>query len=232
MPSTPKSRRIPRITAILTAAYGDRVWRSHGPPIDELVKIILSQNTNDRNSLEAFRRLKQKFPRWEQLLNLPEKSIAAPIAIGGLANIKAKRLKQILREIKTRQGALSLDFLKTMPPTEANRELQNFVGVGAKTAACVLLFSFGMPVFPVDTHIHRVAIRLGLIGPATTAVKAHDELAAIIPPQLVYPFHLLLIEHGRRICHARHPQCTICPLLTLCPAGKQFIAQGKNGDKP
>jgi len=213
--------RIRHLHDILRHTYGTPVREAAGDPLDELVQTILSQNTTDANSGAAFRRLKQQFPTWEAVAAARPEAIAAAIRGGGLANIKARRIRDILREIRHRRGQLSLDFLRDLTPAAATEFLRSFKGVGAKTAACVLLFACGMPVFPVDTHIHRVARRLGLIGERTDREAAHEELGRSVPADLTYPFHLLMIEHGRRVCHARRPECSICPLLRLCPTGRR-----------
>jgi endonuclease-3 len=215
--------QVQRVYQRLRRAYGSRVWTPHRGPVDELVATILSQNTTDTNSHEAFRRLCAALPTWDQVLSAGTAQIAAPIRVGGLGQIKAARIKAVLREIRDRQQNLSLDFLRTMKPAEALEYLLRFKGIGRKTAACVLLFSFGMPVLPVDTHVHRVSKRLGLIGEGVDRDQAHTALAAVVPGRLVYPFHLLMIEHGRRVCHARNPECPRCGLLDLCPTGQKTV---------
>jgi len=210
--SASAARRVRRIVDVLEAAYGPQRWRSSGPALDGLIRTILSQNTNDRNSRGAFQSLRRAFDSWEAVMRAPTRCIARAIRVAGLATIKSARIKRILRQIHADRGDLSLEFLRDLPADEARAALNRFHGVGPKTAACVLMFSFGMPVLPVDTHVHRVSQRLGLIGPTVSAEKAHDVLAAIVPPELVYPFHVLLIQHGRAICHRRKPACTRCVL--------------------
>ncbi len=190
-------------------------------PLDELVLTILSQNTNDRNRDLAFRRLRERFPSWEAVRDAPLDAVIEAIRPAGLAQTKGPRLQEVLRRITEREGRLTLDFLRTMPLEEARAWLTSLRGVGPKTAAIVLLFSLGRPAFPVDTHIHRVSKRLGLIGPKTSREAAHKVLEAIVPPERYVPFHLELIAHGRHLCRARRPRCTACPLLDLCPWGQQ-----------
>jgi len=203
----------------LRSLYGAPEWRRAGPALDVLIQTILSQNTNDRNSGEGFRRLKAAFRNWQAVDKAHCRSVAAAIRVSGLANIKSRRIKAILKRIREeRNGRYSLEFLKRRQPDAAGEYLLDLPGVGPKTAACVLLFSFGMPVFPVDTHIHRVAGRLGIISSRTTAVAAHEELQALLPAELVYPLHLLIIRHGRETCHARKPECHRCALHALCPS--------------
>lgn len=152
------------------------------------------------------------------------KDIAAAIKSGGLGNVKAPRLKAVVREIGARRGELSLDFLAELPLEEAKAWLRSLPGVGPKTAACVLLFALGRPALPVDTHVARVAKRLGLIPERASAENAHGLLEAMLSPEQVYPFHVLLVEHGRRTCAARRPACPRCALLERCPAGQRVTA--------
>ena len=144
---------------------------------------------------------------------------------GGLANQKAPRIQAILRELAASPHGLDLEWLGGADPDEAMAYLEALPGVGAKTASCVLLFSLGVPVMPVDTHIHRIALRLGLIGPRTSAEAAHPLLTAMTPPDRMLEAHLLLIEHGRRTCRARRPLCDACPVLDLCPSGPALLAE-------
>lgn len=204
----------------LSALYGAAVWRPHGDPMTELVLTILSQNTSDANSGRAFMRLLSRFPTWEALMTAPPEQIEQEIAVGGLARIKAPRLKAILEEVWRRRGAFDLEFLREMPLPEAKEWLRSLPGVGPKTAACVLMFAFGRPALPVDTHVHRVAQRLGLVPPKAGAAESHEILEAMLEPQQVYPFHISLIKHGRRLCRAQRPLCAQCPLLDGCPHGQ------------
>jgi endonuclease-3 len=209
-------RCIRALNGRLRKAYGPQKWSGKDSPLDELIATILSQNTNDRNSSEAYRRLKERFPRWEDALAAPVRSIAAAIRVSGLANIKSRRIKQILRQIHRERGELSLDFLHDTPMEEARQYLERFKGVGQKTIACVLLFACGKPVFPVDTHVLRVSKRLWLVPGNATAEKAHVLLQEVVPDDLMYSFHVLLILHGRRTCHARNPECGRCVIQRFC----------------
>jgi endonuclease-3 len=217
MPYTPTE-----IIALLKEDYGEMPWRSHGDAMTELVLTILSQNTADTNSGRAFARLMAAFPTWEALLAADPPAIAEAIKIGGLAQIKAPRIKGLLMEIWERVGSFDLSFLAEMPLDEAKAWLRSLNGVGPKTAACVLLFAFGRPALPVDTHVQRVAQRLGLISAKTTAEQAHVLLEAMLTPEQVYPFHIGLIRHGRRICHAQRPLCERCVLNRGCPSAFTF----------
>ena len=200
----------------LLEVYGQPEWRPHLDPISEVVSTILSQNTTDVNRDRAFERLRARFATWEEVRDGPVEAIENAIRPAGLAQQKAPRIKGALQFITQERGELNLDFLKEMPVDEAKAWLTQIKGIGPKTAAIILLFSLGMPAFPVDTHVHRVTGRLGLIGPKVSAEKAHDLLEHLLPPDWYYPFHLNVIRHGREICHARNPKCEICPLQDLC----------------
>jgi endonuclease-3 len=190
----------------------------------ELVLTILSQNTSDTNSGRAFMRLITRFPTWEELMHAPIGEIEAEISVGGLAKQKAPRIKAALQAIHDVRRDLDLDFLREMPLDDAKDWLRGLNGVGPKTAACVLMFALGRPAIPVDTHVHRVAQRLGLVPGDMTPERAHVLLEGMLEPELVYPFHLLLIKHGRRLCHARAPRCAECPLRPDCPTGTALSA--------
>lgn len=201
---------------LLAAHYGPRVWRGRRDPLDELVMTILSQNTSDRNSGRAYRALRQRFPSWRAVLDAPTSEVYEAIKPAGLGNVKAPRIQQTLRSIEERTGELSLDLLDAMPMEQARAWLLSLDGTGPKTAACVLMFALGKPALPVDTHVHRVSLRLGLIGRRVNAEKAHALLEASLPAEAVYAFHLNLIQHGRLICHARAPECSRCPVTHIC----------------
>jgi endonuclease III len=213
----------PEIVARLSSLYGEPVWRPHGDPMSELVLTILAQNTSDANSGRAFMRLRSRFHTWEELLAADPEAIVPAIQVGGLARIKAPRIKAALEAVYERRGSFDIEFLRDLPLDEAKAWLRELKGVGPKTAACVLMFALGRPALPVDTHVHRVAQRLGLVPAKAGAAEAHDILEAILEPHEVYPFHISLIKHGRRICHAQRPLCKRCPLLDGCPAGQKFI---------
>ena len=211
-----------RIVELLDAAYGTVPWRPHGEPIAELVLTILSQNTSDANSGRAFIRLVNEFPDWPSLLDADVRAIEEAIRPGGLAPTKAPRIQAMLREVWGRRESFDLSFLGELPLEEARAFLRSLPGVGPKTAACVLLFALGRPALPVDTHVHRVAKRLGLVPEKSTAEQAHGLLESMVDPALVYPFHIQLIKHGRRTCSARRPNCPECPLRTSCPSAAEF----------
>ncbi len=201
----------------LVERYGESPHRPHLEPLAELVSTILSQNTNDRNRDLAFAQLRQRFPTWEAVRDAPPEEVIAAIRPAGLAPSKGPRIQAALRRITEERGTLSLDFLADLPLEQAHAWLTSLQGVGPKTAAIVLLFAFGRPVFPVDTHIHRVSRRLGLIPPTTSREQAHNHLATLFSPETYRTVHLNLIRHGRETCSARRPACNRCLLNDLCP---------------
>lgn len=193
-----------------------RKFGTEKDPIGELVKTILSQNTSDVTSFRAFDNLKKRFRSWESLRKANVSAIRREIKIAGLSNIKAPRIKGALNEIVRRRGSLELDFLRRESTAEGYAFLRSIKGVGPKTAAIVLLFSFGKPIMPVDTHIFRITKRLGLIGEKMTPEKAQECLTRATPPGTIKEFHVQLIMHGRRICTARDPKCPVCGLKPMC----------------
>lgn len=215
----------------LIQVYGEPVWEPDGDAVGELVSTILSQNTNDTNRDRAYVRMREQFPTWEAVRDADLDALKEAIQVAGLANHKAPAIQRALRHIAEQRGELSLDFLKAMSPAEAKAWLMAIKGVGPKTAAIVLLFSLGMPAFPVDTHIHRVARRLGLIGPQIGREQAHGLLEAMMPPEAYYPFHLNVIHHGREICGARSPRCEICVLREVCEYART-MAGGRGPREP
>ena len=204
------------ITNLLTEHYGYPDWRQHLPPVDELVSTILSQSTTDANRDRGFYALKARYPDWESVRDAPVHDIEDTIRTAGLAKQKSARIKKALEFVTEEVGELNLDFLETMPLDEAKSWLTQIEGVGPKTAAIILLFSFNRPAFPVDTHVHRVTRRLGLIDEKTSADRAHDMMEGIAAPENFYADHLNIIRHGREICKARNPLCESCFLSQHC----------------
>jgi len=209
---------VERIIELLEREYGKREWYPDGKPLAGLVRTILSQNTSDINSGRAFDMLMSTFGSWQAIASAPVPEIAYAVRVGGLSRIKAVRIKQIFNVIEKEHGCISLDFLSSLNASEAKDYLMRLPGVGEKTANCVLLFSLGNPCLPVDTHVFRVAKRLGLIGAKVSIEKAHYLLQQQVPPSKVYQFHIHMIEHGRKVCHARNPQCDSCILRNDCPS--------------
>jgi endonuclease-3 len=181
----------------LIGMYGEPGWRSSLDPVGQLMSTILSQNTNDVNRDRAFRRLRERFPSWEAVRDADLEAIKDAIRVSGLANHKGPAIQRALKHITEERGELSLDFLRDLPLEEAKSWLTEIKGVGPKTAAIVLLFALGRPAFPVDTHVHRVTRRLGLIGPKVSREQAQVVLEDLLPEELYYVFHLNLIRHGR-----------------------------------
>lgn len=200
----------------LNAAYGRPVREQPLDPVDELVVTILSQSTASINTWRGYNALKARYPDWLSIIEAPTAEVVETIRVAGLANQKGPRIQEALRTILRERGEISLDFLSDMPFREAQAWLTRIHGVGRKTAAIVLLFSLGMPAFPVDTHVHRITGRLGLIPPRTSADKAHDILESLGEPDSYYPFHINLIRHGREVCRARTPLCERCPIVAYC----------------
>ena len=226
-PDSTSSAAVMEIHRQLRDLYGDPPHRPDGDPLAALVNTILSQNTNDRNRDIAFAALRAQFPTWEAVRDAPADALIEAIRPAGLAPTKGPNIQAALRQITAERGELSLTFLETLPLEEARQWLTNLNGVGPKTAAIVLLFALGRPAFPVDTHVHRVTRRLGLIPQNTSREKAHTLLEALIPQQLYWTLHLNLIAHGRQVCHARQPACVGCPLQTRC-AHYQALQEGGN----
>jgi endonuclease-3 len=214
------AERLEQAAAILDDFYGRPLLSPRYPPVDELVFTVLSQNTSDVNTERTFASLKARFPEWTAARDAPAEEIEEAIALGGLAHTKAPRIKRILEAISERTGEPDLSELDEMSDREAVDYLVALPGVGPKTAACVLLFALERPVMPVDTHVHRVARRLGIISEQVTADQAHPLLTELAGPDAaqVYAVHVDFVRHGRRICHARRPACGECPLAPMCPS--------------
>jgi len=208
--------------------YGIPKWRDPKPPVDELISTILSQNTNDTNRDRAFEALKKRFPTWEAVRDAKPQELIDTIRPAGLANQKGPRIQNALKEITESRGEINLDFLGDLPTEEAKRWLMQFKGVGPKTTAIVLLFSFDLPAFPVDTHIYRVTGRLGLLPKDLSAEQAHDYLASQFPVDAYYAAHLNIIRLGREVCQARKPNCPECPLQDLCDYYDQEFSNSSN----
>ncbi len=211
-------RRLRALARRLARAYGTPPASRHLPPVDELVLTILSQNTSDTNRDRAYADLRRAHPRWRDVAAATAGGIARAIRRGGLAPTKAPRIRAALRSLQA-QG-VDLDdpaALAGMEDAALWDLLVALPGVGPKTAACVLLFSLDRPHFPVDTHVHRVSTRLGLVGQRASAVVAQAALQEAVPPEDVYRLHMGLIRHGREVCVARRPFCSECVLADMCP---------------
>lgn len=214
--------KIRKLSNLLEGEYGKKVWKVDGDPLSVLIATILSQNTSDNNSHKAFTNLRYEFKNWDELRKAKVKKIADTIRSGGLAEIKALRIKNVLNQIYEENRNLNLSFLKRWRSDRIKSWLRKFKGVGDKTIACVLLFSLKRPSMPVDTHVLRVSKRLGLVPQNLNAAKAEALLEKQTPKNLIYQFHLNLIAHGRMVCKAANPNCQDCVLFENCKFGKIF----------
>jgi endonuclease III len=206
-----------RVAGILEFALGTPVQAAALPrPLDMLIATILSQNTNDKNSHRAYTQLREKYTRWQDVAEAPLRSIHSAIRVGGMANQKSVRIQETLAAVKKRFGMFGLSALERMENREIIEELTSMNGVGVKTASCVLLFSMGRDVFPVDTHVHRICGRLGLAPGCTTPEKTFHFMQGLIPKGKGYSFHTNLIRFGRRVCRSNNPVCDLCPLFDEC----------------
>jgi endonuclease-3 len=210
----PSARRVRALRDRLRLVYGRPSAPPHRQPVDELIMTVLSQSTNDRNRDVAYLRLRDRFPSWEAVRDAPLEEVEEAIRPGGISKVKSERIQAILRALG---DPPELDHLADMSVADARAELVALPGVGRKTAACVLLFSFGMRDVPVDTHVSRVGTRLGLFRPGAPFEELHDDMLALTPRGQELEFHVNLLRHGRRICHAQRPECWSCPLRRMCP---------------
>jgi endonuclease-3 len=188
----------------------------------EIVFTILSQHTSDINSSRAYQRLMERFGSLGDVVRADVAAIEDAIAPGGLAKIKAPRIKEVLGMIVELNGSFDLSFLRELPLEEAKAWLRQLPGIGPKSAGIILNFSLGMPAMAIDTHIYRVCKRLGIIGPKVSADKAHGLLELAVDPDMVYQFHLAFITHGRQVCKAQRPRCPECVVAADCPSRDQF----------
>jgi endonuclease III len=230
----PTPRRVRAIRDRLREVYGIPQMAPHCDPIAELVLTVLSQSTNDRNRDVAYLELRERFPAWEAVMAAPVGEIEEAIRKGGISKVKSARIKAILQAIASGGGRpssgrrasshdLSLDWLPEVALVQARDYLIALPGVGRKTAACVLLFAYGLHDVPVDTHVSRVGMRLGLLRKGAPFEELHDEMLALTPPGEELELHVNLLRHGRRTCHARKPACGECALARMCPSRKDFL---------
>jgi endonuclease-3 len=222
------ARHIQAVDDALADVYGDPPWEPDGDPLGGLVATILSQNTSDINSDRAYFSLRGSFPTWEAVLQAPHDQLADTIRSGGLAQLKALRILEALATLQQRFGRLDLDWLADVQVPEARAILTGLHGVGAKTASCVLLFNLGKPAFPVDTHVHRLSLRIGFAGPKMSPAAVQDLVEASIAPERTYPLHVNLIRHGRQVCKALRPQCGDCRIRRLCRYGSEHDLHAAN----
>jgi len=223
-----------RVRDRLRAVYGVPLMKPHRHPIAELVLTVLSQSTNDRNRDVAYLRLRERFPTWEQVRDAPAAEVEEAIRPGGISRVKSIRIQEILRAIsvdhiegppRDPSHELSLDWLARAPIAQARAYLVGLPGVGRKTAACVLLFAYGLHEVPVDTHVSRVGMRLHLLRPGAPFQQLHDQMLALTRRGEELELHVNLLRHGRRTCHARKPDCSHCALARMCPSRPLFADQ-------
>lgn len=219
---TVSGKKIRAVHDILQDRYGEPSTPAPLSPLDSLVQTILSQHTSDINSGRAFHALKAAFPSWEAVTEAPAECVEQAIRSGGLAHVKTRTIQTILNHLKQPDGRCRLDLSDELPLPKQIDALTSLPGVGMKTACCVLLFSLNRPAFPVDTHVRRVANRLGWFSRRVSADTASRLLQPRVPPDIALSLHLLLVTHGRRICNARSPRCDTCPLLRQCPSAPEF----------
>jgi endonuclease III len=212
-------RRVRAIRKRLAEVYGLPVMAPHGHPIAELVLTVLSQSTNDRNRDVAYLRLRDRFGDWEGVRDAPVEEIEEAIRPGGISKVKSGRIKAILEAIG---DPLDLDWMEHAPVEESRDYLVALPGVGRKTAACVLLFAYGLRDIPVDTHVSRVGGRLGLLPGKAPFEKLHDAMLEMTPPGAELELHVNLLRHGRRTCHSQRPACARCDLRRMCPSAALF----------
>ncbi|MET0799847.1 MAG: endonuclease III [Actinomycetota bacterium] len=220
----PSGRRIRAIANTLEERFGPLDPPRAVDPLDELVLTVLSQHTSDLNADRAFAGLRRAFPGgWHQVCDASTDDVANAIRSGGLANSKAPRIRAILLEVLEREGAFDLSRLRTMSDDEVRPYLISLPGIGPKTAAVVMSFALGRDTLPVDTHVHRVTKRLGLIPEQASAERADRLLHDLVPDGLRTPMHVGFIRLGREICKAPIPRCRECPLRASCPSAPRFV---------
>jgi endonuclease III len=208
------------IAEALAQAYGPLPYARRHPPVDELVTTLLSHSTTDANQERAFRALRERYPGWDDVRRAPVAEVAETVRVAGLAPQKAPRIQRALDEIADDPRGDDLEWLGGVPLEEAMAFLTSLDGVGPKTAACVMCFSFDAHVVPADTHVHRIALRTHVVPPRATAAAAQERLSRWVPEGMAYATHMRLIRHGRQVCVARRPRCGECVLLPLCPTGR------------
>lgn len=222
--------KIERILPVLREELGPVEQEISDDPLGELVHTILSQNSTDSNSGAAYERLLARYSTWREVRDAPRADLEAVIHIAGLSDVKARTIQETLRQLPVVNGEPSLEEIRSMDNEAAAARMMAFRGVGVKTAACVLLFGLGRDVFPVDTHVHRVSNRLGLVR-TTSRDKTHAAMKPMIPEGKGYEFHVLLVRFGRRVCKAQNPRCHVCPLYDECCLEERHAIAARNRQK-
>ncbi len=226
-----KATHITEIIRRLEREFGEPVWKGHSDPLSSLIKTVMSQSTNDRNRDAAYSRLRARFPEWKDVMDAPVNDIADTIRVAGLANQKSQRIKDILRWINDTYGTLNIDFICEKDPDKVIETFTALKGIGIKTISVVLMFTCGVDVFPVDTHVHRLCRRLGLVPEKSSAIKTYHLMQPLVPENKSYSMHMNFLKLGRRICIARAPRCKQCPLNDLCPTGKIFLEKSNDPNR-
>lgn len=215
---------VDRVLQTLYEHYGRPEYEGPDDLLGVLVRTILSQQTTRDNCSRAFGQLLDAYDAdWRRIQQAPREDIVEAISVAGLARQKAERIQKLLEQLDEERGEYSLAFLRDMTVDEAREYLTSFKGVGPKTAAFTLMYAAGMSAFPMDTHILRICERLGWIDASTSSADAHQRMEQAIPDEQHYPAHMILVRHGRQICHARKPDCGECPILAECPTGRQRV---------
>lgn len=222
-PRTGTRAQVLEMVRRLGAEYGPRPLRRHHPPVGELVTTMLSHSTTDVNQVKAYDALVARFPTWDEVRRAPTAEVEDAVRVAGLANQKAPRIQNMLDVIADDPRGSDLEWLGEVPLEEAMRFLTSIPGVGPKTAACVMCFCFGSPIVPADTHVHRIALLMGIVPPRASAVRVQERLSAWVPGREAYGTHMRLITHGREVCIARRPRCASCVLRPICPAGRGSV---------
>lgn len=215
--------RVVEIIPLLEQEFGAPRWKGRGDPLASLIQTVLSQSTNDLNRDRAFDTLIDHFPTWYDVMNAPSEKIADAIRVAGLANQKSVRIKEILQWIEKTYGSLNIDFICDMDPDEVTKTFLQLKGIGIKTISVVLMFTCGVDVFPVDTHVHRICRRIGFLPDNASAEKTHWHMQSLVPEGKSYSFHMNLLKLGRTICKAKNPKCPQCPILRYCQYGQRSL---------
>lgn len=211
-----RSELLRKINSILHEAYGTPDLGNKKDPLDELIFISLCTRTGPKNVQRAYTCLKRAFPSWKEVLDAPEGKVAGCVKVAGAPRKRAKQIKEILEAVDSKAESLDLEFLKKMNDEEAYEWLDSLPGVGPKVTHCVMMYSLDRNVLPVDTHVHRILTRLGLVAPDSRAEDVSREIQALVPEDEAYSLHVNLVVHGRRTCRADSPKCDDCTIETLC----------------
>ena len=207
-----------RVLEPLIEMHGEPPFVPRREPLHELISTMLSHRTSEANEAKAFAQMWQRFGSWETIRDAPPDELADSVAVTNFAGAKAANIQRVLTRIIEERGAADIDFLREIPAADAMNWLTSLPGGGVKTATLVLLFCFHKAVLPVDTHLHRVSIRLGLLPDGASAERAHDVLLSLLPhdAQTLYSFHITMLRHGQKICVWREPLCEKCALRPIC----------------